>query len=221
MAQYYFIPSWFYGFDSTLELLFGIITLIVAIFSYKIYNISKERKIRNFSLGFFLISFSYIIWAVLNISLIQKVAKGVSFTALLDINNLWKLGLAFQMLFLIAGLAMLVYSVLDVKKGGIYYLLLGLSLTAIVASVERIITFRIVSLFLLSFIAYHYLWEYIENKNKTTLKVMFAFILLFISNLDMAFAPRYSGAFVAGHIIELIAYALILTTMAKTLKKKK
>ena len=95
--------------------------------------------------------------------------------------------------------------------------MLGLAVLVIESSVQRLLTFRIVSMFLLSFIAYHYYWEYVKRRNVKTLLVCSAFALLFISSIDLIFARNYSAAYVVGHFLEFAAYSLLLGSLLHTI----
>ena len=219
MSFAYLVPNWFFGLDVVMELLFFLVTIAIAISALKIYNLTKQDNIRKFSIGFILISLSYLVWAGLNAITIPDAASYVSQLTMSQISMISFLVIHAQMMFFIAGLVMLAYTTFNINKGGIFYLLLGLSLLVLVVSIEKIITFRIVSVFLLSFIAYHYLLEYKENSNKNTLLVLTGFSLLLISNLELLSTPIFPLSYVVSHLIELVAYTLFLTTLIRTLRK--
>lgn len=219
MPHAYLIPNWFFGIDITMELLFFLVTIAIAISALKVYNLTRLENIRKFSIGFILISLSYLIWAGLNAITIPDAATHITQISVQQISMISFFVVYSQMMFFIAGLVMLAYATFNVNKGGIFYLLLGLSLLVLVVSVETVITFRIVSVFILSFITYHYLLEYQENSNKNTLLVLTGFSLLLISNLSLLSTPIFELSYVVSHLIELVAYALFLITLIRTLRK--
>ncbi len=221
MTYFYIIPNWFLGFDSTLELLFGIITLFIAGIAAYIYKITREKNIGYFSIAFFLISASYLIWATINLLVVSKLAEGVPLLTLENLSHIWRLGLYGYMALFTAGLVTLVYATLNIKRSDIYHLMIGLPLIAIAGSLQKLIIFRIVAVFLLSFIVYHYLLEWIDRKNNKTLLVLFAFSFLLASNVGLIFSPFYTSPYVVSHIIELGAYTLFTISLLRSLRKNK
>ncbi len=219
MTFSYIIPNWFFGFDIGMEVLFGLVTLAVSIFAFKIYKISKEKKIRDFSLGFLLISLAYIIWAVTNLILVKDIGNGFHQLVSVGIPVGYITAIYVHMILFVSGLITLAYVTLKIEKGQAYYLLLSLGLLAIVSSLNKLITFRIVSAFLLIFITYNYLKEYNEKKNKKTFWILTSFTILMISSLDFIFVQYNPFFYVIGHVLELIAYTTMLTALFKGMKR--
>jgi hypothetical protein len=216
MSHIYLIPDWFFGIDIALEILFGIITLAVAFYSLKLYKISQEKSLRDFGFGFILISLSYILWAVLNAFVVSKAAGGLREISFENIAIIGAVGIYAHMLLLTAGFITLAYTTFRTKNSRVYYLLLGLGLLVIASSLNKIETFRILSVFVLSFIAYHYLIEWREHKGKNLFCSLAAFSLLLLSNFDFVFSQNYYQAYVIGHILEFGAYALMLRNLIKS-----
>ena len=219
MNYVYLIPNWFFGFDSAMEILFGIITLAVSFVAWKIYRITQEKTVRHFSVGFFLIACSYILWAGINMFVVSKASEGVHLLAWDNLAVMSLLGVYAHMLLLISGLVTLAYTTFKIRNGGVYYIMLGLSLLVIVVSLNKIITFRILSVFLLSFITYYYFIEYLFRQNKKTQRIFIAFFLLLLSNLDFVFSSHSYQAYVLGHFIQLGAYILILMSLINSTKR--
>jgi len=219
MAYSYIIPSWFFGLGVGLEILFGVVSLAVAITAYSCYKISEQKSLRRFSLGFSLISLSYLIWAGINLIVSRPLGNGFRIFSPDGLPWAYLASTYLHMGLFIAGLVTLAYTTLKVEKGNIYYLLLSLGLLVIASSYNKLITFRILSVFLLIFISYHYMTEWTQNKNKKTIMTMIAFILLLLSNTDFIFSEQFYISFIIGHLLELGAYAIILFGLVKTLKK--
>jgi len=212
---HYIVPAWFFGIDIALELVFFIITLAVAIASYKIYRISREKSMQCFSASFFLISLSYLVWALINTFALSNLQEFPEKFSLQEILSISAMGFYMHILLLTVGFVTLVYAVLPKKSLRVYYLLLGLGLTAIVANTDKVITFRIVSVFLLSSIVYHFFVQWREHNNKNLLYTFVAFILLSFGNIEFALSESYYSAYVIGHLFELAAYLIILSNLVK------
>ncbi len=217
MGDVYLIPAWFLGFDSVMEVLFSLITLIIAFVAFKVYRLSCERTVRHLSIGFALIGISYLIWACIHLSLVTALSADISVIYLENLPVHWVIGVYAYLILFLSGLVTLAYATTRAKHGGIYYLLLGLTILIIFSSIQKILTFRIVSMFLLSYIAYHYYWEYLAHRNIKTLLTCSAFALLFISSIDLIFAQHYSAAYVVGHFLEFAAYGLLLGSLVHTI----
>src|SRR3989344_2734487 len=203
MNYSYLIPNWFFGFDIAMEILFAVITFITAVMAFKINSVTKERKIKLFGIAFLLISLSYIVLGGLNFWFVNLVSSGFRQVTIDNVQLIGVVSLYLYMVLFASGLITLAYINCDVKKGKIYYLLFGLGLLVIAASLHKLITFRILSVFLLSFISYHYFEEYLKNKNKKAFWSLIAFSLLFLSCVDFIFSPFYYQAYVIGHLLEL------------------
>jgi len=217
MGDVYLIPAWFLGFDAAMNLLFGFVTLAIALVAYQVYRLSAERGIRHLSSGFLLIGISYCLWALNHIVLVGQRTGEVIAYSLEQIPTWWNLTFYIHILLFISGLATVTYATLKVRRGEIYYLLLGLSLLVIASSFKTFATFRIVSMFLLSFIAYHSFKEYLRCRNRKTLAVCGAFVLLFTSSVMLIFAASYSDAYVTAQILELGAYSLLLLILLRNI----
>lgn len=220
MSHLYIVPDWFFGFDVTMELIFGIITLAVAVMASRIYKISKENSMKNFSVGFFFISISYLVWAAINLFIVSRTEGGLLELEFEKIAIIGFIAIYSQIILFILGLATIVYATLASKKPRLYYLIAGLSLLVVASSLNKLVSFRILSVFLLTYLTYHFFTEWQHHKNKNLVLMFIAFTLLLISNLNFIFSTSYYQAYVIGHILELCAYLLIFRNLIKTSFKK-
>lgn len=220
MNYSYLIPEWFFGFDIAMELLFSLVTFAIAIFAMRVYNITKERKIRLFAMAFLLIGLSYLIWAFANLWFVSAVSEGfksISLESFVFFDAL--AAYAFMILFTI-GLVCIVYISCDLKEVKSFSLILGLSLMVIAASQYKLVTFRILSVFLLLFIVMHYVNEFTEKRNKQSLWILVVFTLLLIGSADFMLSPLYYQTYVIGHFLELTAYLILLGVLVKSIRKQ-
>lgn len=224
MALNYLVPSWFFRVDSVMEIIFALCTLVIALTAFKIYFLTKEKNIKGFAIGFLLLSLSYALWAAITAITIPQVREAVSETVTgvsdFQISLISALGINAYMMLFLAGLVILAYNTFNVKKAGIYYLILGPTLVAIVISIEKFITLRIMAVFFLSFIAYYYLQVYHVKQNRKSLGAFLGFTLLLIANLLYLFAPLNELSYVISHGIELSAYVLLLIVLLRALHYK-
>lgn len=219
MNYAYVIPHWFFGFDIGLEILFAIITCLVAAFAFKINRVTGERKVKLLSIAFLLIGLSYIFLGGINYWFAHVASDQFREVSISELQTVGIVGAYLYMLLFTSGLVTLTYLTAGMKKGKTYYLLFGLSLLVIASSFYKLITFRILSVFLLSFIVYQYLEDYLKNRNKKEFWILVSFVLLFLSSIDFIFSQIYYQAYIIGHLFELLAYAIILIVLIKSVKK--
>ena len=60
LPSYVFSPNWFYGFDSILELIAVIVSILLVYYSYKCFKLTKEKKYLYFSAAFLSITTGFI-----------------------------------------------------------------------------------------------------------------------------------------------------------------
>jgi len=218
MVQLYLVPRWFFGFDIAMELIFAVVAMVLASFAYKIYKASEEEEVRLFSVSFALISVSYIVWAAANYFIMRTLTGDIfelNLTNLLSTSYILSL---LHMSLFILGLITLTYATLGLKNGRIYYLFAGLGLIGLVSSSIPWITYQILSIVLIASIIYHQTVDHSCYKNKKSMCISLAFILLFLSRLDFLFAAKTTFAYILGHILELSAYLIILNSLMQSIK---
>lgn len=218
MSHLYVVPHWFFGFDIAMELVFAIIALILAIFTYKVYRASEEREVKLFGISFSLISLSYFVWAWMNYYILHEATEKIMDISVMRLLSINYIGTLIHMILFTLGILTLAYSTLDFKSGRTYYIIAGLSLVALVSSSLPWITYQILVIFLLSAIVYHYALDHSCYKNKKARLTFIAFLLLTLSRIDFLFTLRSGTAYIIGHILELSAYVLILLGIVHTIK---
>lgn len=235
MTYFYIVPSSFLKFSIAMQILFALVSLLVAYFSFKIYKLSRQREIRLFGISFFFISLSYIILAMIHLSIVSPVIIKIAKLTTENISRLGGIAILLHTVIFITGLITLVYTTLKLRSTKVYYLLLGLALVTIIIPLiimvavyepaasrslyTLIISFRLLSVFILAFVIYNYLEEYARNRNKKTMLIAISFALLLISNADFIFSVTYYQAYIIGNILEFIAYLFILISLVLSIKK--
>jgi hypothetical protein len=221
MGFAYIIPDWFFGLGIGLEVIFGFITLFIAITSRKIYKLSKERSILLFSNSFFLISASYLAWAAVNLLVFSNPIGGVRVITADEHSIKFLLGIYTHIFLFTLGLVTLAYTTLKIKRLRVYYLLAVLGLMIPAVAINQLITFRILSVFLLIVITYHFFNQWRDSKRKKTLWIFGAFAVILAGNVAFIFSSQYYNAFFIAHILEFIGYSILLWGFIHILKNKK
>lgn len=219
MVGLYIIPDWFFSYTIILGLIFGIITLVVGLYSLKIYRLSNQRQSKLFGVGFILISISYFIRAILTIILfsqlqIQKVIDLSTF-------NLWStIGLYVHLIFFLAGLITIFYMTIGVKSKRVYSILFILLIAALLFNPVKITFFNLFSIVFLVYIVIHYLLIYLKNKQLKNIVILIAFTLILLSTIDLIFSVNKGIHYVIADIVSLIAYLIIMINLIVIARKK-
>jgi hypothetical protein len=214
MVLAYLSPSWFIGYDVVLESLFAIVSLVVSIFSYRLYRDTDQRLLKYFSLSFGLIAISYLIQSALNFLIVNKLSENVSRMAKFQtVNALNEVGVMVHMFFMTLGLSILLYTTLKDKRLRTLWILMLTPMACIFVSTNTMLVFYTISSIYLAFISWHYLMHYLDNKQARTLLVALAFAFLLFGSFHYLTTVNHQLFYAIGHILELFAYLLILLNL--------
>ena len=218
MERLYFLPQWFIMYGLGLELVFAIITFLVALYAYKVYKLTSQKEHKLFSLGFLLVSFSYICWFILNLFALIELNDNLLTLEIGNAVKLINLGAYLHILFSLLGLIFLVYTSLKVKRAGIFVLISSLTIFSILLTDRKALMFYFLSSILVLYLVAHYFLEYRKKKNIRLIVMSSAFFFLFLGTFELIFTSRYSEDYVVGHIFILISYLIILLNLASVFK---
>ena len=220
MSYAYLVPSWFYGYDVVLELMFAIISLLVALIAFKIYKKISQNSVKLFAISFIFISVSYLLQSILNFLTISTLRNNMGAMAkmhsILFFNNI---GLWIHFFLMTLGLATLLYTTLKIKKPRVIWLLIILSVLGIYQSANALSMFYLTSTIYLLFITKHYISNFLKNRQTNTILIAVAFLLLLFSHLHFLLSLNHMLFYAVGHILELFAYVLILVNLYQVFKK--
>ena len=220
MVSLSFFPTWFLGYGLVFELAFAIITLLVSIYSFKIYRLSGQRQSKIFGTAFLFFSLSYLIQFFINVSILSELSERIiSVIEFQNIVTLNSLAIFSHMIFFTLGLVTLSYMILNVKNDWIYIGFMIASVLIIFFSADKINFFYVLSSTLLMVISAHYLKNYMEKKHKRTILILIAFVFLLFGHIHFIFLMNHSTYYVIGNFLELIAYVLILINLLNVLRK--
>jgi hypothetical protein len=220
MVDIFLIPTWFFGYDVLLELAFAIITLVVGLYSYKVYKLSGRKQVQTFSIAFFLISVAYLMQSITNFLIISKLNENVCQVLKINsITTLNNLGFYAYMLFFIIGLLILTHTTIKAKNEKLYSLLFVITLLAIIFSTNKLYIFYLLASVLLAYMVWYYFNNYLKNKQAKTLLVLAAFIFLLFGRIHFLVSVNHGLFYMIGHFLELIAYILILINLILIIRK--
>ncbi len=213
-------PKWFYGYDIALEMLFFVTSVIVALLAFKIYKKSAQKSVGLFGVSFSLIGIAYLIQSLLNFLILSKANEGISLHlkmhSIAAFNNL---GMLVHVFFMTVGLSILTYITFKQNGTRLLWLLIFTSLSAVYFSKNSLYMFYVFSSIFLVFVSWYFVQNYLNNKKLQTLLIAIAFLFLLSGHLHFLFSIKHQLFYALGHILELVAYVLILINYYMVLKK--
>lgn len=220
MSAVYLVPKWFLISSLFMEIFVILVSLGISFISLKIYSICREREPKLFGFGFLLISLSFIFWFLLNFLLLVNMKLS---SPAVDISRINQIGVFLFMsyfFFFILGLTLLAYNTLRARNRRGYAFIALLSFLAVILAAERVKAFYIISGVLFFSLTLHYLFNYIAKRNIKKLINFIAFFLLVISRVGLYMSGVSYLYYVSGHIIEFIAYFLLLLNLLSMMKNE-
>ena len=230
LPSYVFSPEWFYGFDSIIELIAIIVSVLLLYYSYKCFKLTKENKYLYFSTAFLSLTFAFIAKIIGTLAIykpaITKSALGSSihqtFSNLTPsyINALAFIAYSFFMLlgFMIL---FLIISRLTWKNQRVVALLVYFVFLTTWISVIHYQLFYLTSFVLLLLITYSYYKNYREIKSEKARFVVIAFGILLVSQAFFVFVIYSRIIYVLAELIQLLGFIYLLIPFILIFKRPK
>lgn len=221
MITLIFSPKWFYGYDIIFEALAVIVTLIIGLYSLRIYRFSKERVYKYFGLSFLAFSAAFISkiamnFALYNVNVVKNTMQTTTFTQTLlqKSNLLLQAGYdVHRFLFLISllGIYWIISKSRDNEHRWLFiYLLLIISLF----SFNTYYVFHLTAALMLLFIVRHF--RNICQKKDAPMNAhlnFLAFALLLLSQFVFIFVFLNNAIYVVAEIVQLIGFIIFLVNI--------
>ena len=204
-----------------MEIIFALVTLLIAFYAFKIYKISYQKELELFGAGFLSICLSYIIWIVLNISAIVHLINSTGVYEAVEALNLFKSGAYAHMILFLVGLSMITFVTLKSGNKKNLLLLTALAIVPVFIAINQVAVFYSISVIFMLYLAIYYFTEYIHKKSKSLLTNFLAFASLAIGTLLLIFSLGNYIIYVVGHVFSFGAYALLLLNLLRSLKHGK
>lgn len=227
--SYVFSPKWFYGFDSIIELIAVIVSVLLVYYSYKCFKLTKEKKYLYFSTAFLSLTVSFIAKIVGTLTIykpeITRTPLGSAIHqtfASLTPYKINAIALVIHFFFMLLGfmILFLIISKLTWKNQRVIALLAYFVVIATWISIVHYQLFYFTTLVLLLLIAYSYYQNYMEIKEEKARFVALAFGILLASQAFFVFAIYSSTMYVAAELIQLLGFAYLLIPFILIFKRK-
>ena len=208
-------PDWFFGLDAGLEAFAGVIALLIAFASYKLYRSTGERSYKYFLVSFFLLGLSFLSRAVADAFLgkvfFEAPAKVVAV--------LFFAGYAGHFFLALSAYILLVASSFNIADKRLLVMLFLIMIPALLLSGSYFLSFYVISIILLAFIA----WAYFQNFRKvgsvTSCLVFITFLLLTLAQPQFILDSLSDAWYVTAHATQALAYLVLLVAMLRILFK--
>lgn len=214
-------PSWFYGEGILIECLSAVTLALVAFVGLRHYHFVKERRWLWFSSSFVMLSTAYFGQAMLLLALgsrnLLAIEGGVLrvdiYYNLLPSTLLFIAVIGFRFL-LLFGLLTLYYT-LKQDSPKIYAFAAYLIAMLMYFSTSTYYVFHLTSLVILLVINNEYIIKYREKKNSVTKLLAWCFGVLAISQIPFILVVLHPLLYVAGEILQLLGFLLLLISIIK------
>ncbi|HLP79661.1 MAG TPA: hypothetical protein VK158_03440 [Acidobacteriota bacterium] len=211
MFQLYQVPSWFKGYDISLEILFAICCFLIAYYSLRIYRIAKQREPFLLGISFALFCMAYIMQAVMNV-----------FPHVY--SNNWIMSDMFLMLLIglfLAGLLSLAFMFSHSNSSGLYivmYLSIGIG---IFMSILPLMTFYIISSLFILYFVISCIFSYMKTKKENLLFTTVAFFLMLVGKVLGTFTFSHALSYAAYHALTFLAFVIFIINLLLVLRYEK
>ena len=224
MLEFLIGPRWFFGMDTLFETFSIIVAFLIAIFAYKIYKLTSQKKYRNFSIAFLMISMSLAFKIISNLVIFYKTVEKsfyglftITYTQNLDFINIIVYSL--YRLLMIMAFVMILISIWRIKDKKINSVLFIFSVILVLFSYYSYLLFNLILLLILGHISYYYFDNIKKHKNKNSYLVMLSFLALFISQAMFILFRLGPDFYALGESFQLIGFLFLMIAYISILRR--
>jgi len=230
MVKFVPTPDWFLGKDVLIESFSFIVLFIFSFLAIKNYKVSKNRRFFYLGVGFGLIALAQIAAVLTKLVLYydigpsQQIGQAIVASQILSsVDIFYFMGFFFQRFLTLTGFYMIYRLPRNRKSVFDYILVLYFILISAFFINEIANVFHLTTFLLLLMIVGNYSKIYQRNRFFNTQILMLAFGILAVSQLLFVFSGIVEGLHVAGNVVELISYTILLGLIIRIRKygKKK
>ena len=209
-------PQWFGGYDILFNVIFAVVTLLIAGLSYRAKHLKQEKKYGYFGLAFLLIGIAHIVFVIF---------AALQNTVLAQVLQVFDFVFLIHMFLMLLAYFILILVILKIENKNAIALLFVLLLLLVAFSYQYFIKFHIISLVLLGFLTLQFYKNYLKKKNINSKFVYISFFLLTCSHIFFAGIRASQAVYVAGEVFQLLGFILLFFMFIKVVthgrKKRK
>jgi len=213
--------------DCIFEIIMVAVLILISLHSYSIFKISREKNFKWFSYSFFVIALAFVGRILMNTVIYtqnvrQKVAGLIitTFKHTSASDVLWNYGLFGYRTLMLLGLIGIFLIITKSRKKKNWLLLGYLAVLTALASMQIHYIFNLTATVILALISLQFYQNYLKHPRKSTLGVTAAFSVIFLSHAIFIFEGFNHLLYVAGEIVQLVGYLLLLAVYIALLRTK-
>ena len=208
-------PVWFFGVDASLEAFAVIIALSVAIASFKVYRMTREKRFAYFTASFVLLTLSFLARAITDALLEEIVLKVPS-----AMNGLiFFSGYVSHILLALTAYLLLIIITHKITDKRIIALLFLILVPSLLISGSYFLSFYGLSAIFLAFVTLAYFQNYRKVCSAASCLVFIAFALITVAQVLFLLESVRQYLYVLAHIVQAAGYLALLVALIKTLLK--
>lgn len=213
-------PKWFFGADASLTACAALIAFLVAWWSLRLYNMTKEKKYAYFTASFALLTLSFLARAIADL-LLEEVVIAVPANLA---GLVFFYGYIAHILLALTAYILLIIITHKITDKRIIALLFLILIPSMLLSGSYYLSFYGLSMIFLAFIAAAYYQNYRKVCSAASCMVFIAFVLLAFAQLQfllegvriLMLEPVRAYFYVGAHITQALGFLLILIALLKT-----
>ncbi|VVB81488.1 Uncharacterised protein [uncultured archaeon] len=215
MVSVHLGPAWFFGADACLEALASVIAFFVALASFRVYRLTKERKYGYFTVSMVLLTLSFISRAVTDAlmeEIVFKVPAGL-------VGSIFYIGYVAHILLALGAYLLLFIITHKLADKRVIALLFLILIPSLLLSGSYYMSFYGISALLLGFIALSYWQNYRKVCKLAACLVFVSFSLLTVAQILFLVESHLELFYVAAELAQAAGYLLLLFALIKTMFK--
>lgn len=197
-------PYWFRGIDAVLGIVYIVVTLLIALLSYRAYKHTEEKKYYYFTCAFGLMSLAFFLYSLTTLLLVTHIS-----TTLTNLLSQFDFAFLIHMFLIFAAYTILLVITLKIQQKKVIILLAALMFLFTVFAYQYYLKFHIISFLLLFFLAHQFWTNYLEKKNQNAKLVAIAFYLLTCAQIFYIGILYHELFYVIADIIQLFGFLVL------------
>ncbi len=222
-------PEWFIPTESVFEIIAMLVTLIISLYSYKVYKLSNNKRYHYLAAGFFGIAAGFFFKTLSNsVLLYPGLFLGLDKTIpFFKISYFYTISLVLYAFLVLSGYVVVACLAANVRNRRTILSLMFIALLAsfLIREARSSTFFYFFAFVLLVVYIIPYMYEnYKKQKSKSSFLVYTGFLLLTLSNLIFIGRNAYGvyfgvDSYILGQSIGLLGYLVLLLNLVLVLRK--
>ena len=217
MFRFVTAPRWFYGYDVAIDLISIAVTLLIAVYAFKLSRYTGDKRHKYFSYSFFLIAASFLLKSLSNQYVPDEAIVGQIVWAIsvsiptLKIPSFFTSTYLGYRFFTLLGLAGIYSIVHRVKRSEIWLSLYLVFLVTLISMATYLLFYATAALFLLMITLYYYK-NCAKVKTPQSKLVFVSFAVIMVGQL-LFLGISYKGVLYAvAQVFQLFGYLILLSS---------